>query len=84
MELNLPNQAVHLSQEAQCKGGYENHVVLALIVNKNGLPFYWEVLPGCTADSTTINWLLESLKNKFNLKKILIITDFGEEVPFLS
>lgn len=57
-----------------CKGGYENHVVLALIVNKNGLPFYWEVLPGCTADSTTINWLLESLKKRFNLKNFKEIT----------
>ena len=63
-----------LMKWGHCKGGYENHVVLALIVNKNGLPFYWEVLPGCTADSTTINWLLESLKNKFNLKKIKEIT----------
>lgn len=63
-----------LMKWGHCKGGYENHVVLALIVNKNGLPFYWEVLPGCTADSTTINWLLESLKNKFNLKEIKEIT----------
>jgi len=45
-----------------------------LIVNKNGFPFYWEVLPGCTADSTTINWLLESLKNRFNLKDLKEIT----------
>lgn len=63
-----------LMKWGHCKGGYENHVVLALIVNKNGLPFYWEVLPGCTADSTTINWLLESLKNKFNLKEFREIT----------
>ena len=28
------------------KGGYENHVVLALLVNKNGLPFYWECFLG--------------------------------------
>ena len=59
-----------LMKWGHCKGGYENHIVLALVVNKNGLPFYWEVLPGCTADSTTINWLLESLKNKFNLKEL--------------
>lgn len=63
-----------LMKWGHCKGGYENHIVLALIVNKNGLPFYWEVLPGCTADSTTISWLLERLKNKFNLKKIKEIT----------
>jgi len=63
-----------LMKWGHCKGGYENHVVLALIVNKKGLPFYWEVLPGCTSDSTTIKWLLENLKNKFNLKRIKDIT----------
>ena len=63
-----------LMKWGHCKGGYENHIVLALIVNKQGLPFYWEVLPGCTADSTTINWLLETLKNKFHLEKIKEIT----------
>jgi len=69
-----------LMKWGHCKGGYENHVVLALIVNKNGFPFYWEVLPGCTADSTTINWLLESLKNRFNLndfKEITFVFDRG-------
>ncbi len=69
-----------LMKWGHCKGGYENHVVLALVVNKKGLPFYWEVLPGGTADSTTIKWLLERLKNKFkldNLKNITFVFDRG-------
>ncbi len=63
-----------LMKWGHCKGGYENHVVLALVVNKKGLPFYWEVLPGGTADSTTIKWLLERLKNKFKLSTLKNIT----------
>jgi transposase len=63
-----------LMKWGHCKSGYDNHVVLALVVNKQGLPFYWEVLPGCTADSTTIIWLLERLKNIFNLKELKEIT----------
>lgn len=47
-----------------CKEGYENHIVLALIVNTKGLPIYWEVLEGGTADATTISWLLGRLKEK--------------------
>jgi len=47
-----------------CKEGYENHVVLALIVNTKGLPIYWEVLEGNTADAKTISWLLKRLKEK--------------------
>lgn len=50
-----------------CKEGYENHVVLALIVNTKGLPIYWEVLEGSTADAKTISWLLERLKEKLPL-----------------
>jgi len=63
-----------LMKWGHCKSGYDNHVVLALVVNKNGLPFYWEVLPGCTPDSTTIIWLLDRLKNIFNLKELKEIT----------
>lgn len=49
-----------------CKEGYENHIVLALIVNTKGLPIYWEVLEGGTADATTISWLLDRLKKKLS------------------
>lgn len=49
-----------------CKEGYENHIVLALIVNTLGLPIYWEVLEGGTADATTISWLLDRLKNRLS------------------
>jgi transposase len=54
-----------------CKEGYENHIVLALIVNTKGLPIYWEVLEGGTADVTTISWLLDRLKEK--LSTVLLI-----------
>ena len=50
-----------------CKEGYENHIVLALIVNAKGLPIYWEVLEGGTADATTISWLLDRLKKKLSI-----------------
>ena len=66
-----------LMKWGHCKGGYENHVVIALVVNKKGLPFYWEVLPGCTADSTTMIWLLERLKKLFSLDEITFVFDRG-------
>jgi len=66
-----------LMKWGHCKSGYENHVVLALVVNKQGLPFYWEVLPGCTADSKTITWLFGRLKKKFTISKTTFIFDQG-------
>ena len=53
-----------LASWGHCKEGYEHHVVLALIVNTQGLPLFWEVLEGGTADATTISWLRERLKTK--------------------
>ncbi len=61
-----------------CKEGYRNHVVLALVVNCDGLPFYWEVLPGGTADVTTITWLIERLSKRFDVaKKTTLVFDRG-------
>lgn len=60
-----------------CKEGFDNHVVLALLVNKKGLPIYWEVLPGCTADVTTIEWLMRNLQGRFNVTNTTLVFDRG-------
>ncbi len=66
-----------LMKWGHCKEGYRNHVVLALVVNQDGLPFYWEVLPGGTADATTITWLLERLQKRFGISEITLVFDRG-------
>jgi len=60
-----------------CKEGYENHIVLALIVNTKGLPIYWEILEGGTADATTIGWLLDRLKTKLPISIPTMVFDRG-------
>lgn len=60
-----------------CKEGYGNHVVLALVVNREGLPFYWETLPGNTADSKTVVWLLQRLEKRFKIKGTTLVFDRG-------
>ncbi|MEA3448409.1 MAG: IS1634 family transposase [Bacteroidota bacterium] len=66
-----------LMKWGHCKEGYFNHVVLALVVNKDGLPVYWEVIEGNTADSNTITWLLARLKRLLPIKNITLIFDRG-------
>jgi len=66
-----------LMKWGHCKEGYQNHVVLALVVNRDGLPFYWEVLPGGTADSKTIVWLLSRLEKRFKLPQSTLVFDRG-------
>ncbi len=66
-----------LMKWGHCKEGYKNHVVLAIVVNQCGLPFYWEVLPGGTADSKTITWLLGRLKKRFRVISTTVVFDRG-------
>jgi transposase len=66
-----------LMKWGHCKEGYKNHVVLAIVVNKESLPFFWEVLPGGTADATTIVWLLSRLKKCFKKNKATLVFDRG-------
>jgi len=66
-----------LMKWGHCKEGYKNHVVLALVVNRDGLPFYWEVLPGCTTDSNTIIWLLDCCKKRFANLETTLVFDRG-------
>jgi transposase len=66
-----------LMKFGHCKEGFKNHVVLALVVNREGLPFYWEVLPGNTADVNTIEWLLERIKERFKVDGITLTFDRG-------
>jgi len=66
-----------LMKWGHCKEGYHNHVVLALVVNKDGLPVYWDVLEGNTTDSITITWLIARLQKMFPITNITLIFDRG-------
>lgn len=66
-----------LMKWGHCKEGYRNHIVLAVVVNQDGLPFYWEVLPGGTADATTIAWLVDRLKKRFKANETTLVFDRG-------
>jgi transposase len=66
-----------LMKWGHCKEGFENHIVLALVVNEKGLPVYWAVLSGNTADVSTIEWLLQSLKDRFEIATPTMVFDRG-------
>ena len=66
-----------LMKWGHCKEGYRNHIVLAIVVNKDGLPFYWEVLPGGTSDANTIVWLLDRLRKRFKSINTTLVFDRG-------
>lgn len=66
-----------LMKWGHCKEGYENHIVLALVVNCKGFPIYWSVLSGGTSDATTIEWLLQELRDRFKFEEVTLVFDRG-------
>jgi len=67
-----------------CAKGYsrdhrfdKKQVVIALVINTEGYPLYWKVLPGNTQDVTTIVDLADNLRKKLNLNESTLIFDRG-------
>ncbi len=52
-------------------------VVMGLLIDKNGLPIGYELFSGNTFDSKTMVKVLDNLKGKFNLDKVVIVADRG-------
>ena len=52
-------------------------VVMGLMIDKNGLPIGYELFSGNTFDSKTMVKVLDNLKKKFNIDKVIIVADRG-------
>lgn len=55
----------------------KKQVVLAMVVDKYGFPIYAEVLPGNTADKSTVKDITKKLGTMFKLTNCLIVGDRG-------
>ncbi len=52
-------------------------ITIALVITPDGYPIYWEVMPGNTQDVTTAEDLLTNLKERFQIRKFLLVFDRG-------
>lgn len=52
-------------------------VQMGLFIDNNGLPITYELFPGNTNDLATMRPILEHIKSKFNLGKLTIVADKG-------
>jgi len=58
--------------------GFKSHrIVLSLVVNEDGVPFSWEVLPGDTTETSTIETKVAECKTRFGVEKITLVFDRG-------
>jgi hypothetical protein len=55
----------------------EVQVVLGLFIDANGLPIGYDLFPGNTFDGKTLIPALNQLKNKFNIRRVIIVADRG-------
>lgn len=55
----------------------EVQVVMALLLDNNGIPITYELFPGNTMDQNTLVQSVERLKTIYNLEKITIVADRG-------
>jgi len=59
-------------------GRFKSHkITLSLMVTQDGLPFCWEVLPGDTAEVSTIEEKVAECKARFGIEKINLVFDRG-------
>ncbi len=52
-------------------------IVIALIITPSGIPIGYDIFPGNTYEGHTIHKMVEKLKEKFNIKKVIIVGDKG-------
>ena len=55
----------------------EVQVVLGMLVDMEGRPVGYELFPGNTNDAKTLETVLEGLKNRFKLNKVIVVADRG-------
>lgn len=52
-------------------------LVLGLVMRRDGIPVTCEIWPGNTTDAKTVLPILESLKKRFHIRKVIFVSDRG-------
>jgi len=52
-------------------------LVIGVIMRRDGLPVACEIWPGNTSDMTTLAPIIESLKKRFRIRKVVLVCDRG-------
>jgi hypothetical protein len=52
-------------------------VVICLAVDQHGWPIAWDILPGSTADKTAFVAMIEKLRKRFRIGRVVVVADRG-------
>ncbi len=71
-------ELVGLRQKGVSKENKKTGIIqMGLFIDRNGIPITYELFPGCTNDLSTMKPILETIKKHYNLGKITIVADKG-------
>jgi len=74
----LTEQADELRQYGRSKdGGIRRQVMLGMVQTADGLPLYHEVFEGNTAEVKTLQPTLETIVQRFPVKRVIVVADRG-------
>ena len=52
-------------------------VILGLVVDTEGIPLFFDIFPGNTYEGSTIAAISEKLKQRFNVRRFILVADRG-------
>lgn len=52
-------------------------VVICLVVDRNGWPVAWDLLPGNTADTVAFVAMIKKLRERFRIGRVIVVADRG-------
>jgi len=85
MFIDTTSLYVYRAEETELfKRGYSRHrrpdlpqVVLCVVVNAHGWPVAWEVFPGNTADVRAMEKMVNRLRKRLQIRKVVVVADRG-------
>jgi transposase len=68
-----------LAKRGHSKDGHfeDTQVVLGVVMRRDGVPIACEVWPGNTSDVTTLGTIVDALKKRFAIEKVVVVCDRG-------
>lgn len=74
---NITGLRCVMAKWGHCKDGYQTHVVLLLVITREGYPIYWDVLDGNTVEVHTLEGVIEKVEHLYGRLNSVLCFDRG-------
>ncbi len=74
---NITGLRCVMAKWGHCKDGYQTHVVLLLVITREGYPIYWDVLDGNTVEVRTLEGVIDKIEHLYGRLNSVLCFDRG-------